>query len=200
MTAAKTRYRKTVMTDMISEVNNDVKIREIIIVEGRDDTTAVKRSVDAVTIETHGYGISAATWKLIDKAYREKGIIVFTDPDHAGEQIRRRIMARYPDAGQAFLDRDLAEKAGDIGIENASPQAIRDALSKARYTVEESDSGFTMDDMVAAGLTGQDDAAQRRKTVGKILGIGYGNTGTFLKRLNKFNITEEELIKALREI
>ena len=191
MTAAKTRYRKTVMTDMISEVNNDVKIREIIIVEGRDDTTAVKRSVDAVTIETHGYGISAATWKLIDKAYREKGIIVFTDPDHAGEQIRRRIMARYPDAGQAFLDRDLAEKAGDIGIENASPQAIRDALSKARYT---------MDDMVAAGLTGQDDAAQRRKTVGKILGIGYGNTGTFLKRLNKFNITEEELIKALREI
>ena len=57
-----------------------------------------------------------------------------------------------------------------------------------------------MDDMVAAGLTGQDDAAQRRKTVGKILGIGYGNTGTFLKRLNKFNITEEELIKALREI
>ena len=200
MTAAKTRYRKTVMTDMISEVNNDVKIREIIIVEGRDDTTAVKRSVDAVTIETHGYGISAATWKLIDKAYREKGIIVFTDPDHAGEQIRRRIMARYPDAGQAFLDRDLAEKAGDIGIENASPQTIRDALSKARYTVEESDSGFTMDDMVAAGLTGQDDAAQRRKTVGKILGIGYGNTGTFLKRLNKFNITEEELIKALREI
>ena len=185
---------------MTAEANNDMKIREIIVVEGRDDTTAVRRSVDAVTIETHGYGISAATWKLIDKAYHEKGIIVFTDPDHAGEQIRRRIMARYPDAGQAFLDRDLAEKAGDIGIENASPQAIRDALSKARYTVEESDSGFTMDDMVAAGLTGQADSAQRRKNVGKLLGIGYGNTGTFLKRLNKFNITEEELIKALQEI
>ena len=176
------------------------KIREILVVEGRDDTAAIKKSVDAITIETHGYGITNKTWKLMEEAYKGPGIIVFTDPDHAGEQIRRRIMARYPDAGQAFLDRDLAEKAGDIGIENASPQAIRDALSKARYTVEESDNGFTMDDMVAAGLTGQADSAQRRKTVGKILGIGYGNTGTFLKRLNKFNITEEELIKALREI
>ena len=79
---------------MTAEANNDMKIREIIVVEGRDDTTAVRRSVDAVTIETHGYGISAATWKLIDKAYHEKGIIVFTDPDHAGEQIRRRYRER----------------------------------------------------------------------------------------------------------
>lgn len=188
-------------TDITDAMNNDMKIREIIIVEGRDDTTAVKRSVDAVTIETHGYGIRAATWKLIDKAYHEKGIIIFTDPDHAGEQIRRRILTKYPDAGQAFLDRDLAEKSGDIGIENASPQSIRDALAKAHCSVEEQSTGaFTIDDMVAAGLTGQTDSASRRKDVGRILGIGYGNTGTFLKRLNKFNITEEELAKALQEI
>lgn len=201
MTRTLQKKRETVKTDITDAMNNDMKIREIIIVEGRDDTTAVKRSVDAVTIETHGYGIRAATWKLIDKAYHEKGIIIFTDPDHAGEQIRRRILAKYPDAGQAFLDRDLAEKSGDIGIENASPQSIRDALAKAHCSVEEQSTGaFTIDDMVAAGLTGQTDSASRRKDVGRILGIGYGNTGTFLKRLNKFNITEEELAKALQEI
>ena len=42
-----------------------IKINEVIVVEGRDDTCAVKRAVDAETIETHGYGITAATWKLI---------------------------------------------------------------------------------------------------------------------------------------
>ncbi len=177
-----------------------MKIKEIIVVEGRDDTTAINRSVDAVTIETHGYGITAQTWNLIDKAYREKGIIIFTDPDHAGEQIRRRILQKYPDAGQAFLDRDLAEKSGDIGIENASPEAIREALGKAHCSAEESSTGFTMEDMMAAGLTGQQDSAARRKEAGRLLGIGYANTGTFLKRLNKFNITEEELARALREI
>ena len=34
------------------------KIREVIIVEGRDDTAAVLRAVDAQTIETHGFGMS----------------------------------------------------------------------------------------------------------------------------------------------
>ena len=101
-------------------------IEEIIIVEGRDDTAAVRRAVDAVTIETHGYGIRPSTWDVIDKAYESKGIIIFTDPDTAGEQIRRRLAERYPKVKHAFLDRSLAAKDGDIGIENASPEALID--------------------------------------------------------------------------
>ena len=44
-------------------------IKEIIVVEGRDDTLAIKRAVEADTIETHGFGISEETWKLLEKAY-----------------------------------------------------------------------------------------------------------------------------------
>lgn len=179
-----------------------MKIREIIVVEGRDDTAAIKKSVDAVTIETHGYGITKNTWDLIAKAYDDTGIIVFTDPDHAGEQIRRRILKKFPDAKEAFLDRVAAEKSGDIGIENAAPDAIREALSKAKFSAEKekSKNTFTIDDMLKAGLIGQADSSYRRKSLGKILGIGYGNSKIFLQRLNKFNITREVFIKALREI
>ena len=42
------------------------KIKEILVVEGRDDTAAIKKSVDAITIETHGYGITNKTWKLME--------------------------------------------------------------------------------------------------------------------------------------
>lgn len=177
-----------------------MRIKEIIIVEGRDDTDAIKKSVDAITIETHGYGITKATWELIEKAYKEKGIIVFTDPDHAGEQIRRRIMEKYPDAKEAFLDRKAAKKDGDIGIENASPESIRQALEKARCSMEEASVGFTMDDMMDAGLVGESDSSARRQKLGKILGIGYGNGKIFLQRLNKFGVTREEFEKALQEI
>jgi len=177
-----------------------MKIKEIIVVEGRDDTDAIKKSVDAVTIETHGYGITKATWELIEKAYNEKGIIVFTDPDHAGEQIRRRIMEKYPDAKEAFLDRKAAKKDGDIGIENASPESIREALQKARCSMEEEAACFTIDDMMEAGLVGQADSSARRQKLGKSLGIGYGNGKIFLQRLNKFGVTREEFEKALQEI
>ncbi|MDO5413996.1 MAG: ribonuclease M5 [Bacillota bacterium] len=177
-----------------------MKIKEIIVVEGRDDTDAIKKSVDAVTIETHGYGITKATWELIEKAYKEKGIIVFTDPDHAGEQIRRRILEKFPDAKEAFLDRKAARKDGDIGIENASPESIREALAKAHCSMEEEAVHFTIDDMMAAGLVGQADSSARRQKLGKSLGIGYGNGKIFLQRLNKFGISREEFEKALQEI
>jgi len=177
-----------------------MKIKEFIVVEGKDDTAAIKKSVDAITIETHGYGISESTWKLIEKAYQEKGIIVFTDPDYAGEQIRKRILARFPDAKEAFLDRTDATKKRDIGIENASPESIREALSKAKCSVDTQDISFTIDDMFDTGLLGQPDSSARRKALGKKLGIGYANGKSFVQRLNKFGITKEEFIKALEEI
>ena len=165
-------------------------IEEIIIVEGRDDTAAVRRAVDAVTIETHGYGIRPTTWDVIDKAYESKGIIIFTDPDTAGEQIRRRLAERYPEAKHAFLDRGLAEKDGDIGIENADPDSIIEALSKAHYTLEEERTEFTSADLLKYGLSGGAQAAERRDKLGKALGIGYGNNKQFINKLNKFGYEE----------
>ncbi|NLD19508.1 MAG: ribonuclease M5 [Clostridiales bacterium] len=176
-------------------------VKEVIIVEGRDDTNAVKKSVDAVTIETHGYGITKETWQLIDKAYQGPGIIVFTDPDHAGEQIRRRITEKFPNANQAFLDRTCATKAGDIGIENAAPDAIREALSKAKCSFEESSEAvFAVEDLLVAGLVGQANSAEKRHKLGKILGIGYGNGKTLVQRLNKYGIDIEDFKKALKEL
>lgn len=179
-----------------------MKIKEIIVVEGRDDTDAIKKSVDAVTIETHGYGITRETWDIIEKAYEEKGIIVFTDPDHAGEQIRRRLLEKFPEAKEAFLDRGAATKDGDIGIENASPESIRQALAKAHCSIEKNGSGesFEMAELIAAGLLGRPDSAYLRQELGKALGIGYCNGKKLLQRLNKFGITKDEFYRALGEI
>lgn len=172
-----------------------MRINEIIVVEGRDDTAAVKRACDAETIETHGYGISRQTWELIDMAYRTKGIIVFTDPDRAGLEIRRRIMEKYPDAGEAFLTRDRAFKDGDIGIENASPEDIAEALSKVCTRTESSSDEFTMSDLVEHGLTGPG-SKEKRQAAGQYLGIGYGNAQAFLRKLNRYGISREKFEEA----
>lgn len=112
-----------------------LKIKEAVIVEGRDDTINLSRAVDCLTIETHGFGIKDETVELIEKAYREIGIIIFTDPDYSGEEIRRKLSEKFPSALHAYISRDDALKKGDIGIENASPEAIRHAIIKARRGV-----------------------------------------------------------------
>ncbi|MEA4922362.1 MAG: ribonuclease M5 [Eubacteriaceae bacterium] len=173
-------------------------IREIIVVEGRDDTAAVRRAVDAETIETHGFGIRKETWELIEKAENTPGIIIFTDPDHAGEQIRNRITDRFPGSKQAFLDRTLAMAGDDIGIENAKPGDIAAALKKAKAERKTTEDIFTMEDMWQEGLAGIDGAADARRDLGKKLGIGYGNAAAFLRRLNTFGINREDFYEALR--
>ncbi|MCR5481348.1 MAG: ribonuclease M5 [Clostridia bacterium] len=177
-----------------------MQLKEIIVVEGRDDTAAIKRALDAQTIETHGFGIRKETWQLIAEAYNRTGIIVFTDPDFAGNEIRKRIIEKFPDALEAFLDRKDAEKQGDIGIENAEPEAILEALSKAHASICEKREIFSMEDMHRYGLTGAGDSSKRRAALGKLLGIGTGNTGAFLKKLNRFGIEKEELEKNLEKL
>ena len=65
-----------------------LNIKEAIVVEGRDDTAVVNQITDTLIIETHGFGIARSTWELLEKAYREKGLIILTDPDFSGEEIR----------------------------------------------------------------------------------------------------------------
>lgn len=177
-----------------------LKIKEAVIVEGRDDTIAVKRAAQCLIIETHGFGIKKETWKLIEKAYDEQGIIILTDPDFSGEEIRRKLTEKFPDAKQAFLSRKEATKKEDIGIENASPEAIISALEKAHCTEYAAEKTFTEEDLFKAGLTGRADSKARRADLGRILGIGGGNGKALLNKLNSFSITREEFEEAVGKL
>ena len=177
-----------------------LKIKEAIVVEGRDDTDAVQKAVEAFIIETHGFGISKKTWEVLEKADKEKGMIIFTDPDYSGEEIRRKISAKFPSSKHAYMPRKKATKKDDIGIENASPEAILEALGKIAYTKETGENLYTMADLDAAGLVGNPKAKENREFLGNELGIGYGNSNTFLKKLNRFGIDREKFQRAVEKM
>lgn len=177
-----------------------MKIKEIIVVEGRDDETAVKAAVDAEIIITHGFGIKKSTFDQIKKAKETCGVIILTDPDHAGEQIRKRIDERIPGCKHAFVPRNQATLDDDIGIENASPESIIAALKKAHAETEIYVERFTKKDLLRNDLIISNNASERRDVLGRILGIGYGNAKTFLRRLNKYGITQEAFKEALKKV
>jgi ribonuclease M5 len=138
--------------------------------------------------------------KRIKLAAERKGVIIFTDPDYAGERIRRTIASRVKGCSHAFLPIDAATKDGDIGIENASPEDIREALSKARVENVEKREEFTISDLLEYKLLGSEDSGVRRDKIGRILGIGHSNAKQFLSRLNNYGISREEFISAVNKI
>ena len=98
------------------------------------------------------------------------------------------------------MSRSQATGKGDIGIENASPGDIREALSKAHCTDYTGAEIFKEEDLFKAGLAGRAESKGRRQELGRLLGIGGGNAKTFLNKLNGFNITREEFDETLRTI
>jgi ribonuclease M5 len=175
-------------------------IKEIIVVEGKDDICAVKRAVDAEVIATGGFGFPDDLIDRIKKAAEKRGVIIFTDPDFAGEKIRKIISSKVKNCRHAFLPRDKATKDGNIGIENARSEDIIEALKKARVESIEKRNEFTNSDLIKYGLIGNEQASDRRDKLGRTLGIGYCNSKQFLKRLNNYGITRKEFEEAVRRL
>lgn len=172
-------------------------IKEIIVVEGKSDISAVKRAVDAEVIATSGLGLNENIMNIIKKASKNKGIIILTDPDYPGKKIRYMLSAEIENCKHAFIARDKANKNGNIGVENASPEDIREALKNARAEISDSKQEFTNSDMVYYNLVGNANASKRRAVLGDELGIGYCSAKQFLKRINSFGISREELEEAI---
>lgn len=169
-------------------------------VEGKDDVAAVKRALDAEVIATGGYGFDTGLIVILRAAVKRSGVIIFTDPDSAGNQIRRRLSEMVAGCKHAYLAQAEGKKGRDIGVENASPETIRQAI-KAACTMEPgAAAGFSLADMVSFGLTGSTGACEKRKKVGILLGIGETNTKQFLQRLNHQGISPLQLLAAVEKI
>ena len=175
-------------------------MKELIVVEGVKDAQAVKRAFpEADVFITHGWGLSQKDIELLQEANRRRGVIIFTDPDRAGETIRRRLNALLPGCRHAFIPRSKAYKKGKVGVEAAASEDVRNALARVR-TPGHQDRVFGMEDLLAHGLCGLPGAAARRRRLGEILSIGYGNSKNFLWRLNSFGISRAEFRRALEQM
>lgn len=179
-----------------------MKIKEIIVVEGKNDTEKIKLAVDADTIETNGSEISKDVLKQIKIAQERRGVIVFTDPDYPGERIRRIIESYVPNVKHAFLVKEKAKaKSGrGLGIEHASIHAIRHALAHVYEIREVSEEFVSWETLVEFELVGGSHARKRRAQLGEILNIGYMNAKQLYKRLNAFQIRYDELMDALHKM
>ena len=179
-----------------------MKIKEIIVVEGKDDTTAIQQAVHADTIETNGSAINEEIIEKIKLAQETRGVIVLTDPDFPGQKIRNTISEHVPGCKHAFIQKeDAIHKHGKgVGVEHASPDTIRRALEGAQLMQEDSKEEITQDDLMAAGLIGGAGARERRERIGKILKIGYTNGKQLHKRLMVFEISREAFAEAVKVI
>lgn len=182
-----------------------IKIQEVIVVEGKDDTANLKRFYEVDTYETRGSAIDEDDLERIERLHDLRGVIVFTDPDYNGERIRKIIMQAIPTVKHAFLQRDEATpksktKGRSLGVEHASFEDLEKALSSVRgYYDDDNQFDITKSDLMRLGLLMGGDSRKRREYLGEHLRIGYCNGKQLLKRLELFGISLAEVEEVMGE-
>ncbi|SDQ28763.1 MULTISPECIES: ribonuclease M5 [Streptococcus] len=182
-----------------------IKIQEVLVVEGKDDTANLRRFYDVDTYETRGSAINDDDLERIEKLNNLRGVIVFTDPDYNGERIRKIIMNAIPNVKHAFLNRGEAvpkskSKGRSLGVEHASFEDLQKALKGVLGNFDDDNQfDITKADLMRMGLLMGGDSRKRREYLGEELRIGYSNGKQLLKRLELFGITLAEVEEAMEK-
>lgn len=171
------------------------RIKEVIVVEGHSDTSKLKSLVECDTLETGGSSLDEKTLQLIEKAHQKRGVIVFTDPDYPGMQIRQKISARIGDCKHAFVDKKEAIAHGKVGIAEAKPEAILEALNNAA-SFEMNRQSLSWSEFISLDIIGD---SKRRLYLYDYFKLGFGNAKTLFKRLNMMGATLSMIQEALKE-
>ncbi len=193
-----------------------LRIKQAIIVEGRYDKIRLSNITDAVVICTNGFSIYKDREKqeLIKSLAAKTGIIILTDSDSAGFQIRSFIRsivkqgevlnAVTPDILGKERRKAQPSKQGKIGVEGIPDELIEQALINAGAVPEESpaDRGelITRADLMDCGLIGGENCTQRRQRLQRYLGLPELLSAKLLLEVVNKMYTRSGFLEAVRKL
>ncbi len=188
------------------------KVREVIVVEGPYDKNTLSQVVDAAVVTLNGFSVYNNREKLalLRRLAAARGLILLTDSDGAGFQLRNylkgalpgdRVKHAYiPDVYGKERRKRVPGKAGKLGVEGMRPEVLLDVLRRAGATFEDetapaADSAVppvTKADLFAWGLSGGDGAGEKRQALLKRLDLPeHLNANGLLEVLNLLYTREQ---------
>lgn len=192
-----------------------IKIKEVIIVEGRYDRQKLLSIFDTIIIETRGFRIFKDKKKkeYITKLANERGLVILTDSDGAGFVIRNHLKsfinnkqiknAYIPQIDGKEKRKEKSSAEGILGVEGMSEEIIVDALKKSGVSFGENNINnedeipdFTVSDLYNFGFTGTENSAiNREKFLGLLNLPSYMSTKDLIKYMNMNKKNTDEKLK-----
>ena len=186
-----------------------VRVKEVIVVEGRYDQNTLRQVVDATVLRTDGFHVfrDEALRDLLRRLAAERGLVVLTDSDGAGALIRSHLSsvippeqlkhAYVPDIYGKEKRKSSPSNEGKLGVEGMRPAVLLEALRRAGATMDGAaapeTSGLTKTDFYRLGLSGGPDSAAKRLALQKRLGLPERMSANQLLSVLRLLTTTDEL-------
>ena len=95
---------------------NKINIDGVLIVEGKDDVSYLSSFVNALFFTTQGYDLNEEKVRFLSKAAQVNKLIIFTDPDKAGERIRNALKTKIKPVFEAKCEKIVRKDKKKSGI------------------------------------------------------------------------------------
>ncbi len=174
-----------------------LKIPYPIIVEGKYDKIKLDSIVDGEIFITSGFGIfkNEELSSVFRRMSERSKVIILTDSDGGGTQIRKRISALIPKERRIDLyipsipgkekRKDKPSKAGTLGVEGIDADVLRELLTPFADGKAPPRGDITKTMLFELGLTGCDGSAGLRAKFAKHLGLPADiSSNAFLAAVN----------------
>jgi len=167
----------------------------VVVVEGNHDKAKLKEIYKDLTIlTTNGSAIEKQVIEELKLLSKSHEIILFLDPDHAGNRIRRILTKALVNVKHAYLNQAdaISTNQKKIGIEHATNAKIIEALKLVKPIKNETD--ISKEFLFQHGYIGQLDSKTKRLNLLNAFNIGYTNSKGLIDKLTTFGITKREVI------
>ncbi len=184
-----------------------IKVSRAVIVEGRYDKAKLSSLIDGVIIQTDGFRIYKDREKIamIRALANQRGLLILTDSDRAGFQLRNfiRSIAKGADIRNVYIPqikgkekrKAVPGKEHLLGVEGIDADCLRTLIEQAGALDREEPKRsrpITKLDFFEDGLSGGADAKKKRESLLKKLGLPtYLSQNSLLDVINGL-ITYEE--------
>ncbi len=162
-----------------------IKLKQAVIVEGKYDKIKLQSVVDAVIITTDGFSIYKDKKKMeLIRAFAQKdGVVILTDSDGAGFQIRSHLKScigggkvyniYIPDIFGKEKRKEKPSKEGKLGVEGIPAEILREAFEKAGITADNSadTKPVTRENLFDDGFIGMQNSSELRRRLIKELNL-----------------------------
>ena len=177
-----------------SELNMKKIINDAIVVEGLGDASYISSFIEAMIVVTNGYEIPKEEIDFLNHLPTDKRILILTDSDVAGNEIRKRLNKEIKNTTNIYVDLSKCNKNNKHGVAECDREELIKVLSP--YVVGKNDIGeLTTNDLVKAGV----DSKDKRDFVARMLHLGKCNNKTLIKRINYLKIHKNDIEKILKQ-
>lgn len=195
-----------------------LKLKEILLVEGKYDAARLHNLVEGTVLTTDGFRVmkDRALQTMLKRLGRAQGLIILTDSDAAGFKIRHFVtgLAGAEYVLQAYVPaipgkesrKEVPGKEGLLGVEGVSDeiilQSLQDALKSRPSSVAVTDTApqaITYTDLYEWGISGTANSAERRRILLRQLGLPPRLSKKELLRVLSTLYTRESLAQQIAQ-